>query len=464
MFSCEKCPFFTHDSTTFARHVSRKTPCDAQPKAEKPLAGPKKSAQGPKAPAAAGAGVELECAECSKAFSTRYGLARHVEGGRCKRAAALECPVCGERFNNKHAKYDHKRHTRCAGSPVGSQERASASAQAQAQAQAPPGDRGGITTNITNNIITNNHTVVNNRITLSFGSEETGMIECVKFMRYLAQFQGPERIIPAAKAMYKNPRYPQNHDIIRQKSMKRSSVLVRGKDGEYTARLIHAVFDEFRKRILPLIVQDGNAVESIEEKFRRNPAIKYALTKDMFDLVGQATIDEGLLARDYHEKRFLESLGPPDGGGGAFEWPSDALRRRGLLRRLGRHVVYAGGENNMFGIAALYREACGGGRLPAGAVLRELDNGLDDRWWVARAWNGVAWAPIKPRSPVRAGDTRSHFFACMAVDICDALVAYSETDAVLRANSADRVDAVRRARGRLAAGLDHAEYARALSR
>jgi hypothetical protein len=284
-----------------------------------------------------------------------------------------------------------------------------------------------------------------------------------KFMNFLLQFQGPERLIPTAKALYFHPKYPDNHGTLKPRSTKNKTVSVRKKDGSYYAAGVDCIFNRFVKKVLPLILPDSRCRLEVETELSSNRNTMYILSKELMTLINESpVISEEELERgdDSHGGAFPPPAEP-------FRWPSELFWERvdgGLEPK--KHIMHLEDPpcwTEMFGLAALYSDLVGETRLPPGVIVRAVDNGLDDRWSVVRTWNGESWIRVD-REPYEVEFTTElgHFFACMAVDMCDVMISYGMEHSVIRNNFSDKLDSLERIRDDLVAGKRHIEIKNAM--
>ena len=384
---------------------------------------------------------EIRCEKCEKLFSSAKTLRNHHSKGLCRGVPSLQCKDCGLWFNNRKAVYNHVARGKCGGAQ-------------------------GVTNNVTNHNTVNNvdqsvtHNTVNN-VYVSFGSEDLAPITSEKFMNFLLQFHGPERLIPATKALYFHPNYPVNHGTLKPKSTKNKTLSVRRSDGSYYTGHLESVFNRFVQKVLPIVLPDQRSRVMVEAEISANKNTKYMLSKELLTLINESpVIPEEELERTFH----ATLPGPPPE---AFRWPSELFWERveGGFNPI-KHVMYAEypvSATELFGVAALYRELVGQSRLPPGVAMDTIDNGIDDRWTVVRAWVGGKWARVR-REPDDVAFTTElgHFFACMAADMCEVMYSYGMDHSVIRNNCPQKLDALQRMQEDLVAGRRHAEAKNAL--
>ena len=467
-YKCDRCGIITENSTTFKRHMARKTPCNPGFDENDPnisvakmnisvaktnISVAKMNISVAKTNIPVANADSLECPACRHVFSTSSSLRRHQNAGTCAgREDHLACADCGARFQNKHAKQNHKRRGKCV-----------------------PASQT-VVNNTTNNITNNNNNITNNanchnttnNVTnvylAAFGSENVDPISTAKFHRYLLKYSGAEMLIPAAKAMYFHPGAPENHGAVRQRSVKQNTVETRRKDGSYGVSHCEASFIEFAEYVLPVIARNAEIRRIIESELSGNNNTKHVLAKRWFSLFSRddvKTRDE--LSRD------AGCASPPDSDE-EFVWPSALLR--GMIAGgfdAKKHVIYfdrrGPGDDELFGICGLYRymyDRRGSAyRLPPGAEVRTMDNGLDHRWQEVAVWDTGEWRELPGAGP--GDDSVDHFYARMAVDIGRALVEAYAGDPVFGKTLSPQLRAISDVCDELSAGRLRREYARAMS-
>ena len=482
-YACEKCGFFTHVSTSFKRHMARKTSCTPSVLegksfenedinvvkkdinvvkkdinvvkkdinvVKKDINVVKKDINVVKKDI--NVVNELQCEECEKIFSNKKTLRTHQQRGLCKGIAVLQCKDCDQRFDNRHAKYNHMRRGKCA-----------------ALCQSVTNNNN-IDNSVTNNNIDNsknshntvnntNNNTTNNNVYVSFGSEDFTPITSEKFINFLMHFNGPDKLIPTAKALYFHPEYPENHGTLKPKSTKNKTVSVRKKDGSYYTGYLDIVFGRFVKNVLPIVIRDPNTRFLIETEMSTNKTIKMDLSKQLLNLINEnPVISKEEVERDFHTRVCDE---PKE----AFRWPSDIFWDRVMEGNFypNRHVVYMEEPlqpEEMYGVGALYRELVGEKGIPPGCMVEVRDNGLDDKWTVARVWEG--WTQLRRKKDVVFTNDIGYFFACMAVDLCEAMCRYAAKDPAVQRNFPEKIDAARKLAEDLTAGRLHPQAVRSL--
>ena len=348
------------------------------------------------------------------------------------------------RFDTLDSKYNHKRRGKCV--PLSS-------------VTNNVTNNNNITNNTTNN--TTNNNTVNNNVYVSFGSEDMSPITTKKFMNFLMQFQGPERLIPTAKALYFHPKYPENHGTLKPQSTKNKTVSVRKKDGTYYTASVDGIFNRFVKKVLPLILPDARCRFEVETELSSNRSTMYILSKELMTLINESPV----ISEEELEREFHGDLPPPPSA--CFRWPSEMFWEkvdRGFEPK--KHIMHfedPPSSSELFGVAALYNELVGETRLPPGVIFRTVDNGIDDRWSVVLVWKGEKWTRVE-REPYEIPFTTElgYFFACMAVDLCDVMVSYGMEDSIIRTNFSRKLDELERYRDDLVAGQNHIENKEAM--
>nr|WRJ69798.1 hypothetical protein TetV2_00349 [Oceanusvirus sp.] len=490
-YRCEKCGFFTRRKGDYDRHTTRKTKCVNERGATNP--DPSKTTSAPwvaegapwvaesapwvaesapwvaesapsvaesapsvaegapsvaeSAPSVAeGAPSVAEsapcpfftCTTCERPFTRKRDLTRHLNKNKCKGVPVDKCPICSERFADKYEKYRHMRKGNCEPPPSVSTE-------------SPPCVSVSTTTSINNSVVNsnNNNTTIHQNVYVSLGKENTDPITSDHFFWYLLKHDKPEDIIQSIfKAMYFHPEYPENRDTIKPQSYKQRTVQARKEDGMYYTLPAYAVIDRLLDKAIPMVYDRcPPSKDMLQERIEGDKMMKHKLSKGLMALVSESprfTAEQ--LGKDYNVQRFVIP-DPPDHVR-PWTFPSTLIGgwlredRENKLVSLDKHVVYNETrdpkENEMYGVIGLLRELWDH-RPPRNLAIQMVDNDIDRKWMIVRAWDGDKWVQVSHSQVSESTSEVTHLFASVAVDLCDALISHAKTRPVILKNNSWKI-------------------------
>jgi hypothetical protein len=116
MYKCDCCAYTTNREFNLKKHFERKISCNTLPNPKTLVPNPKTQVHNPKTQ-----GGEIEviednkyiCEKCSKHFTTKSNLNKHIKSCKGFVINSLQCEKCKKTFTSTFGKYLHKKNVNC---------------------------------------------------------------------------------------------------------------------------------------------------------------------------------------------------------------------------------------------------------------------------------------------------------------------------------------------------------------